>query len=104
MSDALGAGIEKIKGCVRQINRTGRASDLVVNDFQGLAGPGSLQDRFHEIAPTPAEQPRRADYQVPAAAFARLFYFRETGDHPAALAEVLNRSKSGERLSVSEEL
>jgi len=36
---------------------------------------------------------------VPVAAVARLFYFRETGDHDASLAQVLNRSQSGIRLS-----
>lgn len=41
---------------------------------------------------------------VPAAASARLFYFRETGDHTAALAEVLNRSQSGVRLSALDEM
>lgn len=42
--------------------------------------------------------------QVPVAAIARLFYFRETGNHAAALAEVLNRSRSGVRLSAFDEM
>ena len=41
---------------------------------------------------------------VPVAAVARLFYFRETGDHAAALAEALNRSQSGVRLSAFDEM
>jgi tetratricopeptide (TPR) repeat protein len=41
---------------------------------------------------------------VPAAALARMYYFRETGDHTAALAEVLNRSQSGVRLSAHDEM
>ncbi|HEY3244718.1 MAG TPA: protein kinase [Phycisphaerae bacterium] len=41
---------------------------------------------------------------VPAAAVARLFYFRETGDHDASLAEALNRSRSGIRLSDLDEI
>jgi len=41
---------------------------------------------------------------VPVAAVARLFYFRETGNHAAALTEVLNRRQSGVRLSAFDEM
>lgn len=41
---------------------------------------------------------------VPVAAVARLFYFRESEDRAAALAEVLNRSQSGVRLSAFDEM
>jgi serine/threonine protein kinase len=41
---------------------------------------------------------------VPVAAVARLFYFRETGDRTAALAEVLNRRQSGVRPSAFDEM
>lgn len=41
---------------------------------------------------------------VPVAAVARLFYFRHTGDRAAALAEALQRSNSGVRLSILDEV
>ena len=42
--------------------------------------------------------------QVPVAAVARLLYFRETGDHSAALTEALHRRQSGVRLSTFDEM
>jgi tetratricopeptide (TPR) repeat protein len=42
--------------------------------------------------------------QVPVAAVARIFYFRETGDHTAALKEALNRRDSGVLLSPFDEM
>lgn len=42
--------------------------------------------------------------QLPVAVVARIFYFRETGDHAAALKEALNRRDSGVRLSPFDEM
>jgi tetratricopeptide (TPR) repeat protein len=78
-------------------------ANLVAADIYGQSGRSGEKEAALARARFAVQALERVRH-VPVAAVARLFYFRETGDRVAALAEVLNRSQSGVRLSAFDEM